>query len=86
MSSAQPNISDSKNNTEIHEIFVSACEILAPIIASNAKVLTVSAFGMARMLHDRFPALTASQVQIVIATAEKLYFEKRLQSLLNKKT
>jgi hypothetical protein len=83
MSSAPPNIPDRRKNTEIREIFVSACEILAPIIEGNAKVLTVSAFGMARMLHDRFPALTTSQVQIVIATAEKLYFKKRLQSLLN---
>ncbi|MDP3088433.1 MAG: hypothetical protein Q8M99_09655 [Methylotenera sp.] len=86
MSSAPPNIPDRRNNMEIRDIFVSACEILAPIISSNAKVLTVSAFGMARMLQDRFPTLTASQVQIVIATAEKLYFEKRLQSLLNKNT
>ena len=86
MNSAPPNIPDRRNNTEIREIFVSACEILAPIIARNAKVLTVSAFGMARMLHDRFPTLTASQAQIVIATAEKLYFEKRLQLLLNKNT
>ena len=69
----------------VRAVFISACEVLAPIVASNAKVKTVSAFGMAQILIDRFPTLTASQAHIVITTVEKLHYDKRLQALLNKK-
>ena len=85
MSSAPPNIPERRQNREVREIFVSACEVLAPIVASNAKVKTVSAFGMARILQDHFPTLTPAQAHIVIATAEKMHYDRRLQSLLNKK-
>ncbi len=85
MNSASPSISERRQHIEVREIFVSACEVLAPIVASNAKLKTVSAFGMARILQTHFPALTPSQAHIVIATAEKLHYDRRLQSLLNKK-
>lgn len=77
--------SERRQHPEIRQVFVDACDILAPIVASNAKLKTVSAFGMARMLVDYFPTLTAEQAHIVIATAEKLYYDKRLHAILNKK-
>lgn len=84
MTSIAPNIPERRQHHEVREVFVSACEVIAPIVASNAKVKTVSAFGMAQILIDRFPTLTSSQAHIVIATAEKLHYDKRLHTILNK--
>lgn len=86
MNDPTANIPDRREHHEVREIFVSACEVLAPIVASNAKVKTVSAFGMAQILISHFPSLTASQAHIVIATAEKLHFDKRLHAVLHKKS
>jgi hypothetical protein len=85
MNSPDTNIPDRREHHEVREVFVSACEVLAPIVESNAKVKTVSAFGMAQILIARFPTLTASQAHIVIATAEKLHYDKRLHAVLHKK-
>ena len=86
MTNTVATIPERRQHPEIREVFVEACEVLAPIVASNARVKTVSAFGMARMLVDYFPTLTPEQAHIVIATAEKLYYYKRLQAVLHKKS
>lgn len=85
MTSTPHHDSERRQHHQVREVFVDACEVLAPIVASNAKLKTVSAFGMARILIDRFPTLTPSEAHIVIATAEKMHYDKRLQALLNKK-
>lgn len=85
MSSDLSSTPERRQHYEVRAVFVSACEVLAPIVEGNAKVKTVSAFGMAQILVDRFPTLTVSQAHIVIATVEKMHNDQRLHALLNKK-
>ena len=69
----------------VREIFVQACELLAPIVAGNDTVKTVSNFAMAHMVQEHFPQLSSAEVHIVILTVEKIHKEERLHAILNKK-
>lgn len=85
MDSTLPFTPERREHHQVREVFVSACALLEPIVASNAKVKMVSAFGMAQILIGRFPSLTPSQAHIIIATAEKMHYDNRLHAILNKK-
>ena len=74
-----------RKNPEIRDIFVHACELLAPVVAGNDKVKTVSNFAMAHMVQEHFPGLSSAEVHIVVMTVEKLHKEERLRAILNKK-
>lgn len=74
-----------REHHQVREIFVHACELLAPIVAANDTVKTISNFAMARMVQEHFPELSAAEINIVIVTVEKMHREERLQAILNKK-
>lgn len=74
-----------RRHHQIREIFVHACELLAPVLAGNDSVQTVSSFAMTRMVQDHFPALTSAEAHVVVVTVEKLHREERLHAILNKK-
>jgi hypothetical protein len=69
---------------QVREVFVRACELLAPIVAGNDIVKTVSNFAMSLMLLEHFPELTSAEAHIVIVTVEKMHREKRLHAILNR--
>ncbi len=71
---------------EQHEIFVSACHFIAPVIAANDPVPTVSNFAMTHMLADRFPELPQAEIHIVIETTQKLHHSEQIQTLLHIKS
>lgn len=74
-----------REHHQVREIFVHACELLAPIVAGNDTVKTISNFAMAHMVQEHFPELSAAEINIVIVTVEKLHREERLHAILNKK-
>ena len=74
-----------REHTQVREIFAQACELLAPVVAGNDTVKTVSNFAMAHMVQEHFPGLSAAEIHIVIVTVEKLHREERLHAILNKK-
>lgn len=69
---------------QVREIFVRACDLLAPIVAGNDIVKTVSSFAMSLMLLDNFPDLTSAEAHIVIVTVEKMHREERLHAILSR--
>ncbi|MFA6014762.1 MAG: hypothetical protein WC742_06795 [Gallionellaceae bacterium] len=73
-----------RQHTQVREVFVRACELLAPIVAGNDTIKTVSNFAMAHMVEQHFPELSPAEIHIVIATVEKLHREERLQAILKK--
>jgi hypothetical protein len=74
--------SDRREHRQVREIFVHACELLAPIVDGKDTHITFSNFAMTRLLQEHFPELTAAEIRIVIVTVEKLQREKKLQALL----
>lgn len=74
-----------REHHQVREIFVHACELLAPIVAGNDTVKSISNFAMAHMVQEHFPELSAAEINIVIITVEKLHREERLHAILNKK-
>ena len=76
---------DRRENPRIREIFAQACTLLAPVVAGNDNIKTVSSFAMTHMVQDHFPELTSAEVHIVIVTVEKMHREERLHAILNKK-
>lgn len=85
MNTSLPSSAERRENPKIRDIFVQACALLAPVVAGNDTVKTVSNFAMAHMVQDHFPELTSAEVHIVIMTVEKMHREERLQAILNKK-
>ncbi len=71
---------------QVRAVFVRSCELLAPIVAQNDNVKTVSNFAMAHMLTAHFPELSSAEVHIVILTVEKMHRENRLNSILTQKS
>lgn len=69
-------------NPRVREVFVQSCELLAPFVAQNANVKTVSHFAMAHMLTAHFAQLSSAEIHIVILTVERLHKQNRLQRLL----
>jgi hypothetical protein len=74
-----------RRHHQIREIFIHACELLAPVVAGNDATPTVSNFAMTRMVQDHFPELTSAEAHVVVVTVEKLHREERLHAILNKK-
>ncbi len=85
MNSSSPAPSERRQHHQIREVFASACALLAPVVAGNDNIKTVSSFAMAHMLAEHFPELSSAEIQIVIATVEKVHREERLHAILNKK-
>jgi len=79
-----PNTDERRQHHHVREVFVQACGLLAPIIAGNDQIKTVSSFAMAHMLREHFPELSSSEIHVVITTAEKMHKEERLHAILNK--
>jgi hypothetical protein len=77
--------SERREHHQVREIFTQACALLAPVVAGNDNVKTISNFAMAHMVQEHFPELTSAEVHIVILTVEKMHREERLQAILNKK-
>lgn len=74
-----------REHHQVREVFVRACGLLAPMVASNDKVQTVSNFAMTHILREHFPELSSAEIHIVIVTVEKMHREDRLHAILNKK-
>lgn len=85
MNATAPIGNERRTHPRVREVFVNACALLAPIVASNDRVKTMSNFAMAHMLQEHFPELDTSEIHIIIATAEKMHREERLNAILNKK-
>ena len=73
-----------REHHQVREVFERCCELLAPMVAGNAGVKTVSSFGMAHVLMGHFPELSSTEINIVILTVEKMHEGGRLQALLDK--
>ncbi len=84
MNTISPGRVDRRQNPQLREIFVRSCDLLAPIVAANENVKSVSNFAMAHMLGANFPELSSAEVQIVIMTVERLHRERRLHTILKK--
>jgi hypothetical protein len=67
-----------RQHNQVRDIFAQACDLLAPIIAENARIKTLSNFAMSHMLKVRFPELSATEIHIVLVTVEKLHPAERL--------
>ncbi len=78
------NITERRVNHRMREIFVSACQFLAPVVAGNDQVKTVSNFAMTHMLTDRFPDLSPAEIHVVIETVHKVHNSDRIRSILNR--
>ena len=79
--------SDPKERREHHhvrEVFEQCCVLLAPIVAGNTDVITVSNFGMSHVLMGHFPELSSAEINVVILTVEKLHRNGRLQARVTK--
>lgn len=85
MNATTPIGNERRTNSRVREVFVNACALLAPIVAGNDRIKTMSNFAMAHMLQEHFPELSAAEANIVIATVEKVHKEERLNAILNKK-
>lgn len=85
MTSTSPATTERRENHQVREVFERACGLLAPIVAGNDNVKTVSNFAMAHMVEEHFPELSSAQVHIVIETVEKMHREDRINAILNKK-
>jgi hypothetical protein len=78
MSSYNTPATERRQYPRVREIFVEACDYLAPLIADNARVKTVSIFAMTHMLQEHYPDLSTEEIHIVIVTAEKMYVSGRM--------
>lgn len=74
-----------REHHQVREVFERCCALLAPMVAGNADVKTVSNFGMSHVLMGHFPELSSAEINIVILTVEKMHQGGRLQALLDKK-
>lgn len=79
MSAYQSPATERRQYHRVREIFLQACDYLAPLIAENAQVKTVSNFAMSHMLQEHFPELSTEEIHIVIVTAEKMHITGQLQ-------
>ncbi len=68
-------ISENLDFQQARKIFTSACEWLAPVVAANDKIKTISSYAMRLMLMYRYPDLNSEKIHIVIIVVEKLHWE-----------
>lgn len=85
MSSLPASTIERRENQRVRAVFVSACQLISPIIAGNDKIKTMSNFAIAHMVQEHFPDLTTPEIYIIIATAEKMHKEERLYAILHPK-
>ncbi len=83
MNTQAPATEERREHPQVREIFVRACELLAPIVAGNESIMTISSFAMTQMLLQNFPELSHGEAHIVIATVEKMHREDRIRKILN---
>lgn len=74
--------SERREQPQVRAVFVRSCKLLAPLVAQNAKVKTVSNFAMAHVLIEHFPELSSPEIHIIILTVEKMHRDNRLDSIL----
>jgi hypothetical protein len=79
MSTYQSPAVERRQYPRVREVFLQACDFLAPLIAENAQVKTVSNFAMTHILQEHYPDLSTEEIHIVIVTAEKMYIADRFQ-------
>lgn len=84
MNTTFPEPADRPVPHQVRDVFESACRFLAPVMAGNDQVITISNFAMTHMLNDRFPDLSQAEIQIVILTVQKIHRSERIHSILNK--
>ena len=79
------NNSPPQNERRVHhhvrEVFVNACELLAPIVAGNDNVKLVSSFAMMQIVKENFPDLSSSEINIIISTVERMHREDILRTI-----
>ena len=66
-------------HSQVREVFVSACELLAPIVAGNDTVKMVSSFAMMQIVKENYPELSSTEIHIIISTVEKMHREEILK-------
>lgn len=66
---------------QVRNVFVRACDLLAPIVTENNNVMAVSSFAMTHILAEHFPELSSADIRIVILTVEKLHQQGRLHAI-----
>lgn len=71
--SGSPNkpIPDRRVNAEVSEIFAEVCTLLAPTMAAVRQGY-VSDFALTHIVHDHFPALSASEVEVLVKAVKQL--------------
>ncbi len=65
----------------LREIFPEACRFITPLIESADKVLGVSGFSLTHSLKERYPELSATEVQVLVVTIQRLHREGRLHDV-----
>jgi hypothetical protein len=84
MGNEEPVQDERREHPRVRKIFVQACTLLAPMVQGKDNILRMSGFAMSHIVKNNFPELSGTEVQIVIATIERLQRESRLQMLLEK--
>ena len=62
---------DKRVNVEVHEVFAEVCTLLAPMMAAVRQGY-VSDFALTHIVHDHFPALSASEVEVLVKAVKQL--------------
>ena len=78
---ATPPQDERRVHHHVREVFVTGCELLAPIVAGNDTVKLVSSFAMMQIVKENFPELSSSDVHIIISTVEKMHREEILKMI-----
>jgi len=78
MSLTSSTSTERRQYSHVREVFVQACDLLAPLVAENARTKSVSNFAMSHMLQEHFPELSTAEIHIVLVTAEKMHQASRL--------
>lgn len=74
-----------RQHQQVRDIFVHACDLLAPIVEGNDRTITVSNFAMTHILQENFPVLSLAEIHIVIATVEKMHRAELLNGIAHTK-
>lgn len=61
-----------------------ACALLEPLFRKQGRTGRISGFALPRIVKDRFPELTTTEIHIAVTTIERLHCKNRQQVLLEK--
>lgn len=64
-------IPDKRVNAEASEVFAEVCRLLAPMMAAVRQGY-VSDFALTHIVHDHFPTLSASEVEVLVKAVKQL--------------